>query len=73
MARKATTDTVDDKRVGGQPGEKAERSDYYRQCEICQFLYVGYRKAHSKQAKAEYGEGFLEHFTTMHHDVFGDI
>lgn len=42
-------------------------------CEMCQFLYTGYKKAHSKQAKAEYGEGFLNHYVHYHHDVFGDI
>lgn len=42
-------------------------------CEMCQFLFLGYKRAHSKQAKAEYGEGFLIHFTRHHHDVFGDI
>ncbi len=43
------------------------------QCDMCRFLFVGYNRAHSKQAKAEYGEGFLLHYTKFHHHVFGDV
>lgn len=72
MARDKTIDTVVDNGVEEQSGEKAERSEH-NLCEMCRFLYVGYRSAHSKQAKAEYGEGFLNHFTRFHRDVFGEI
>lgn len=41
-------------------------------CEMCQFLFIGHKNAHSKQAKAEYGEGFLIHFTRFHSEVFGE-
>lgn len=71
MAQKLTTDTVNRKGVEEQLGKKDERSEHH-QCEMCQFLYVGYKKAHSKQAKAEYGEGFLNHYVQFHNDVFGD-
>jgi len=42
-------------------------------CDMCQFLYTGYKNAHSKQARGDYGEGFLMHYTRYHHEVFGDI
>lgn len=72
MAKNTTMDTVEEKGVEEQSGMKAEQSEHH-QCEMCQFLYVGYKGAHSKQAKAEYGEGFLNHYVRFHHDVFGDI
>lgn len=72
MAKQAATDTVVDNGVEDQVGMKDERSEHNR-CEMCQFLFEGYKKAHSRQAKAEYGEGFLEHYIRHHPDVFGVI
>ncbi len=50
--------------------KKAQPGTPTVQCMMCDFLFRGYKNAHSKQAKAEYGEGFLNHFTILHPDVF---
>lgn len=40
--------------------------EYALECIMCEFLVEGYGKAHSKQAKAEYGEGYLRHRIKFH-------
>ncbi len=39
-------------------------------CEMCAFLINGYQGARSKQAKAEYGEGFITHCIAHHPSTF---
>lgn len=65
MDKKSASDTVVLVETGEQLREKAERSDHNR-CEMCGFLEDGYMKAHSKQAKAEYGEGYIKHRMQFH-------
>lgn len=72
MARNPTTDTVTENGVEEQLGKKDERSELHR-CEICQFLVQGFRKAHSVQAKNEYGSSFLTHVVTKHVSLLGEL
>ncbi len=78
MARKPATDTVDNNGVEEQPSqERSEQSEPQsssrNHCDMCDFLFEGYRNAHSKQAKAEYGEGFLNHFVKFHKKLWDEI
>lgn len=43
-------------------GEQSENNI----CEMCEFLIRGFKHAHSKQAKAEYGEGYITHHLNTH-------
>lgn len=70
MARISTTDTVINKGVEEQLGEKAEQSELnFPQtisCEMCRFLIEARNKATSKQATAEYSVAFVDHHIKYH-------
>jgi len=60
--------------ASGMCGDKCNhKKGIKHHCSMCTFLFEGYGKAHSKQAKAEYGEGFLVHFTKFHKSLWDEI